>query len=99
MRLSLAISAAAAALSTGLDSAAAPTGARQAPATPEQARFFETSIRPVLVTRCQQCHGPGEQKAGLRLDTPKGIRKGGARGPIVVSGSPDASRLIAAVRH
>ncbi len=31
--------------------------------------FFETKIRPILASRCQQCHGSEQQKGGLRLDS------------------------------
>jgi len=59
--------------------------------------FFEKKIRPLLVERCYECHGPEEAAAGLRLDTRAGWEKGGARGPAVVPGDPSASLLIRAV--
>ena len=37
--------------------------------TPQQLRFFETNVRPVLVEHCQKCHGPEKQWANLRLDS------------------------------
>jgi hypothetical protein len=62
-------------------------------------RFFESEVRPLLVTKCQKCHGPRQQKGGLRLDSRAGLLKGGKTGPAVVAGSVDASLLIEAVRH
>src|SRR5437868_4292580 len=44
---------------------------------PTAAEFFEKKIRPVRAEKCYQCHGPDKQKAGLRLDSAAGIRKGG----------------------
>src|SRR6476646_7419982 len=67
--------------------------------TPEQIRFFETAVRPVLVEQCQKCHGPAKQWNGLRLDSRDALLRGGDSGPAIVPGQPDESRLIRAVRH
>ena len=48
---------------------AAEQPAATAPPTPEQLRFFENHVRPVLVERCPKCHGDKKQWAGLRLDS------------------------------
>ena len=65
----------------------------------EQMRFFETSVRPILVEHCQKCHGEKKQEGGLRLDTRAGWQKGGEHGPVIVPGDPEKSRLILAVRR
>ncbi|MCC7424043.1 MAG: DUF1549 domain-containing protein, partial [Planctomycetaceae bacterium] len=67
--------------------------------TPEQVRFFETSIRPVLVEHCWDCHGAKKQWAGLRLDSRKGLLRGGDLGAAVVPGRAADSRLIRAIKH
>ncbi len=56
-----------------------------------QLEFFETRIRPVLVTRCYECHSSesGVNKSGLRLDTRDGVLLGGNRGPAIVPGKAD----------
>jgi mono/diheme cytochrome c family protein len=59
----------------------------------DAAEFFETKVRPVLATHCISCHGPAKQKAGLRLDTADGMKKGGESGPVINKGKPEASRL------
>ena len=71
------------------------------PAEPdaEQARFFESKVRPVLVENCFKCHGPDKQKSGLRLDTRAFAVAGGEQGPAVVPGKPDESLLVTAVKH
>src|SRR5690606_11891218 len=61
--------------------------------------FFETRVRPVLAERCVSCHGSKTQKSELRLDHGSFVRRGGARGPVVVPGDAAASRLVAAVRY
>ena len=67
--------------------------------TAESLRFFETSVRPLLVANCQKCHGAEKQWGGLRLDSAEGLNKGADSGPVVVAGSLDESRLIRAVRR
>ncbi len=61
--------------------------------------LFENKVRPVLVRSCQGCHGPKVEQAGLRLDSRAALLKGGARGPAVTSGDPNASLLVKAIRH
>jgi hypothetical protein len=61
--------------------------------------YFEKRVRPVLVEKCQSCHGPKKQQGGLRLDSRAGLLKGGDNGPVVQPGQPDKSVLIQAVRH
>jgi cytochrome c553 len=73
-------------------------GAAEAP-TPEQIEFFEKKVRPILVDNCVSCHGPKKQELGLRLDTKAGALKGSDVGPVLVSGEPEKSSLIEAVRQ
>jgi mono/diheme cytochrome c family protein len=61
--------------------------------------FFEKRIRPLLTENCHQCHGAKKQESGLALNSVAGIRNGGDRGPAIVTGEPDASVLIQAVRY
>jgi len=68
----------------------------QSPNTPE---FFENKIRPILVNNCYSCH-TNTAMSGLRLDSAEAMLKGGSRrGAAVVSGDPDKSALILAIRH
>ncbi len=55
--------------------------------------FFEKSIRPLIVAKCQSCHGDQKAKAGLRLTDRESLLKGGESGPAVVPAAPDESRL------
>jgi mono/diheme cytochrome c family protein/cytochrome c553 len=73
--------------------------ARAAETSPEQADFFETKIRPVLINRCFECHGNGQSKGGLSLENRDSFLKGGETGVVVEPGKPDASSLIEAIRH
>ena len=55
--------------------------------------FFEKNVRPVLVERCQSCHGPDKQKSGLRVDSLAALLKGGESGPALIPGKPSESLL------
>ncbi|MFM9963569.1 MAG: PSD1 and planctomycete cytochrome C domain-containing protein [Planctomycetaceae bacterium] len=68
-------------------------------ADPEAIKFFESKVRPVLVTRCLKCHGPTQQKGKLRLDSREALLKGGESGEVIVSGKPDESLLIEAINR
>ena len=77
-----------------LGSAAALAGVLAAAAgaavhAPLPAVDFERDIRPVLADRCWSCHGPAQQKSGLRLDSRAGALKGGASGPAFAAGKSD----------
>ncbi|MFM8705578.1 MAG: DUF1549 domain-containing protein, partial [Planctomycetia bacterium] len=61
--------------------------------------LFESKVRPLLVARCQSCHGDKVAEAGLRLDSRTAVLAGGDTGPVVVPGDAAKSRLVAAVRH
>ncbi|MDQ3252777.1 MAG: DUF1549 domain-containing protein, partial [Acidobacteriota bacterium] len=68
----------------------------------EGVAFFESKIRPVLAEQCYMCHSAKSKKpqGGLVLDTRDGVRKGGASGvPAVVTGEPEKSLLLKAIRH
>jgi mono/diheme cytochrome c family protein len=56
---------------------------------------FVRDIAPILVKRCSECHGPDQQKAGLRLDTRAAALQGGKSGkPALVPGRPEESELF-----
>ncbi len=61
--------------------------------------FFETKIRPVLISRCFECHGQGDVESGLRVDSREALLKGGDSGAAIVAGDADGSLLIKALRH
>lgn len=69
-------------------------------ATPEQEKFFEEQVRPILATRCLKCHGAEKQESGLRLDSRDALLQGGDTGESgATPGEPDKSLLVQAVRH
>ena len=67
--------------------------------SPEEVEFFEKHVRPVLAAKCFSCHGPNQQKGGLRLDSRAALLAGGDSGPAIVVGEPAESLLVDAVNH
>lgn len=69
--------------------------------TPEQVKFFESRIRPVLVKECYGCHSSkaGTVRGGLRLDTKELSLLGGSSGPAVVPGDLEESLIYNAIIH
>jgi hypothetical protein len=50
-------------------------------------------VLPIFSASCIRCHGPGESKALLRLDSEALFREGGDSGEVVMPGDPGASLL------
>lgn len=63
--------------------------------------IFEKSVRPLLESKCYDCHSArsDEVKGNLRLDSLEGIFKGGDNGPAVVAGDVENSFLLRALRY
>jgi hypothetical protein len=62
--------------------------------------FFEKEVRPLLVEKCQECHGARPKiKGGLNLMSRAALLKGGDSGPAVVAGKPEESLLIKALQY
>ena len=80
---------------------AASCGLTRADDTPDPAAlaFFESRVRPILVERCQACHGAEKAKGGLRLDSQAGLLLGGGSGPAVVAGKPGESTLVEVIGY
>jgi len=54
---------------------------------------FDRDIRPILEGKCLSCHGGSLQLSKLDLRTRETALSGGARGPVLVPGSAERSRL------
>lgn len=57
---------------------------------------FKTQVQPLL-QRCITCHGPQQQKNGLRLDRSADALRGGYSGPVIIPGDSGRSKLVALV--
>lgn len=67
--------------------------------SPAGIEFFEKEVRPLLVKHCYQCHAGEESNGSLRLDSRDAVLRGGDSGPAIVTGDPEKSRLIRAIRY
>ncbi len=69
------------------------------PPSRDEGDFFEKHVRPVLAENCFTCHGPKQQKSGLRLDSREAVLKGTDLGPVVLPGDVEKSPLVRAIRY
>jgi len=60
---------------------------------------FARDVLPLLSNRCGTCHGSKAHMAGLILNDPALILRGGQNGPVITKGSPDKSLLIQRVKE
>jgi mono/diheme cytochrome c family protein len=51
-------------------------------------------VTPILLLRCNACHGPRRQQGGLDLRTRESMLAGGKRGPAMIPGDADASLMV-----
>ena len=65
----------------------------------ESTSVFQDEILPILQTRCLGCHSRKVRSGGLSLESRKDALDGGSRGPVIVPGEPDKSRLIQALSY
>ncbi len=64
-----------------------------------RADTFEERVLPILRSNCTPCHDAANRTSGLSVMSPETLLAGGnRRGPAIVSGAPDHSPLIRAIR-
>jgi uncharacterized membrane protein len=56
--------------------------------------FYGARVEPVFETRCVTCHGPSKHRANLRLDSYRGVMRGGKSGPVIRAGNVQGSDLF-----
>ncbi|SDF05947.1 c-type cytochrome domain-containing protein [Terriglobus roseus] len=56
--------------------------------------FYVQHIDPIWDNKCLSCHGDGQVKGGLRMDTFEALMVGGKDGPVIVPNKPDDSLLL-----
>ncbi len=63
--------------------------------------FFESKIRPLLISSCYECHSEetGKRKGGLWLDRQAGWEVGGDSGPALVPGDTESSLMVEMIRY
>ena len=63
-----------------------------------QSELYTRQVQPILEQNCYGCHTT-KMRGGLRLDSRESMLKGGASGPAVVPGKPDASLIYQAISY
>lgn len=64
-----------------------------------QANFFESKVRPLLITRCLDCHSGEDINGGLDLSSASGWQAGGDSGSAIDLAQPEKSLLLKAIRY
>jgi WD40 repeat protein len=64
-----------------------------------EAPDFYKDVYPFLKESCISCHNKTTTKAGLNMETPELMKKGGDSGPAVVPGKSEESLVVAASVH
>jgi hypothetical protein len=72
--------------------------ARASEPSASDVEFFEKEVRPLLVEKCQKCHGDVDPKGGLALTSRSRLLQGGKSGPAAVAGKPDESLMVQVIR-
>lgn len=67
--------------------------------TTAEIEHFEKQVRPILVSRCYDCHSEESVESNLRVDSLAGLLRGGKRGAAIVPGKPEKSLMIFAINH
>ncbi len=75
----------------------APAFAANRPLCPEC--FFDKRVAPILTQRCLGCHNQELKNGGVSFLDRDSLLTGGARGPAIVPGKPEASVLLDTLRH
>ena len=63
--------------------------------------YFERYLRPLLAAHCYECHRTdmAHENGQLDLESIAGIQRGGSRGPILDSHSPESSLLLRVITY
>ena len=69
---------------------------QDAAATPD---LYTAKVQPILQQNCYKCHGNGNHKGGLVMDTRDSFLKGGHDGPDIMPGDPDKSLLVSLIKQ
>lgn len=55
---------------------------------------FDRQIAPIFASQCVHCHGPDDQRGGLRLDNLEAAARGGDTGLPILSGTSEANEIF-----
>jgi cytochrome c len=61
--------------------------------------FYVAKVQPILQEHCYKCHGEGNHRGGLTIDSRAGLLQGGHHGPAIVPGDPSKSLLVTLIHQ
>ena len=64
------------------------------PASANENADYDSHVKPILVEKCYECHGPSEKKGGLRLTNGEDAVRGGKSGKAAYIAGEAASSLL-----
>lgn len=71
----------------------------EAASDPAQPAYFVESVQPIFQANCYRCHGGGNHRGGLNMDSRETLLRGGHHGSAIVPGQPAQSLLVKLIRH
>jgi cytochrome c len=76
-----------------------PVAAQAADPAPDTEAFYTQKVQPIFKANCYSCHGGGNHRGGLMIDSKAGLLKGGHDGVVIVPGHADQSLLVKLINH
>lgn len=67
--------------------------------SPEEVKFYETQVKPILDDQCLKCHGGEKTKAEFRVTSRGAMLRGGDTGPAVDLEKPDKSLVLKMINY
>lgn len=67
--------------------------------SPEDVKFYETQVKPILDDQCLKCHGGEKTKADFRITSRGAMLRGGDTGPAVDLEKPDKSLVLKMINY
>lgn len=75
------------------------TAADEKPVSPEDVKFYETQVKPILDESCLKCHGGEKTKADFKVTSRGALLRGGETGIAVNLDKPEASLLLKMINY
>src|SRR4051812_2044794 len=67
--------------------------------SPEDVKFYESQVKPILDDKCLKCHGGEKTKADLRVTSRGALLRGGESGLAVDLEKPDSSLILKMINY